>query len=95
MENSENTQAENTATRAYGETAAYFTVLELLAMGVNQNEIERRSQAAGHKVAQSIVSAIKLKKSNRPSWRTVDVLQRVLDQVKRERVADLVKEKAA
>ncbi len=81
--------------RAYGETAAYFAVVELLALGVNQNDIERRTQEAGHRVAQSIVSVIKLKKSDRPSWRTVDVLQRVLENVKAERAAELAKEKAA
>lgn len=81
--------------QVYGETAAHFIVMELLALGVNQNEIERRTEVAGHRVAQSIVSLIKLKKSNRPSWRTVSALQKVLDEAKAERAAELEKEKAA
>lgn len=70
---------------AYGETRAHFIVLELLEMGVNQMEIERRTEKAGHKVAQAIVSVIKLKKSNRPSYRTVEVLEKVLAEAKAER----------
>ena len=81
--------------KVYGETAAHFIVLELLALGVNQPEIERRTEKAGHKVAQAIVSRIKLKKSDRPSWRTVDALQTVLDEVKAERASALESEKAA
>jgi hypothetical protein len=95
MKTDETIMKENTPTQAYGETAAYFLVQELLALGENQNDIERRTGEAGHRVAQSIVSMIKLKKSNRPSWRTVDVLQRVLERVKAERAAALDDEKAA
>ena len=83
------------AMQVYGETAAYFIVIELQALGISQPEIERRTGEAGHRVAQSIVSMIKLKKSNRPSWRTVDALQKVLASVKAERAAALDAEKAA
>jgi len=66
-----------------GATRAHFIVIELLALGVNQMEIMRRSG-----VNQGIVSSLKLKKSHRPSYNTTMALEKLLAEVKTEHAGE-------